>query len=88
MGKRHKRPAPESLAGIIAARIKSLEVSAYWVAKRSGVDASTVLRLIKGERMPTLETADKLCRALDLVLMTRPGSTLSLDLMRERHAED
>ncbi len=70
------------------ARIKALGVSAYWVAQRSDTDTSTVRRLIKGERMPTLDTADRIIKALDLVLTTRPGSTLALDLVRERYSDD
>jgi transcriptional regulator with XRE-family HTH domain len=83
--KRHGKPPPDSLAGAIAARIKDLGLTPYAVAKMSGTDTSTILRLIRGERSPTLDTADRICRALDLVLSTRPGSTLSIELMRERH---
>ena len=82
--KRYKKPAPDSLAGIIAARIDGLSLTPYAVAKCSGTDTSTILRLISGERSPTLDTADRIIKALDLVLVTRPGSTLALDLVRDR----
>jgi transcriptional regulator with XRE-family HTH domain len=73
MGKRHKRPEPDTLTGVIAARIKSLGLSAYAVAKMSGTDTSTVRRLIIGERTPTLDTADRICKAIDLVLVVKPN---------------
>jgi DNA-binding phage protein len=89
MGKRRAKrvnpPAPDSLAGIIAARISGLKLTAYRVAKMSGVDVSQIQRMIDGDRSPTLDTADRIVKALDLILVVRPGSTLSLDLLRERH---
>jgi plasmid maintenance system antidote protein VapI len=82
--KKFNRPDRDSLAGMIAARVSELNLTAYRVAKMSGVDVSVIQRLIDGDRSPTLETADRICKALDLVLMIRPGSTLALDLQRER----
>jgi transcriptional regulator with XRE-family HTH domain len=35
------------------------------LAERSGVDHSTISRLVRGHRVPSLETATKLMRALD-----------------------
>jgi plasmid maintenance system antidote protein VapI len=46
--------------------------------------ATTIQRFLSGKRGLTLKTADKLAKRLDLVLMTRPGSTLAIDLVRER----
>lgn len=83
--KRPKRPASETLEGIIKARIKSLELSAYAVAKRSGVNAVVIQRFLNGERGMNLATADKVCKALELVLIVRPDGTLDLDLASERH---
>jgi transcriptional regulator with XRE-family HTH domain len=86
--KRSKRPMAETLAGSIKARIKNLELSAYRVARMSGVNAVVIQRFLNGERDLKLETAERLCQALELVLVQRPYSTLADDLMRERHAED
>ena len=89
MGKRKTKkltpPAPDTLAGIIAARVKNLSLTAYRVSKMSGVDVSQIQRLIDGKRSPTIDTADRICKALDLVLIVRPDSTLELDLVREPH---
>jgi plasmid maintenance system antidote protein VapI len=89
MGKKRARkpnpPARDSLAGIIVARMSDLKLTAYGAAKMSGVDTSVIQRMIDGERSPTLETADRIVKALDLILVSRPGSTLALDLLRERH---
>ena len=46
---------------------------------------TVVQRFLSEKRGLTLKTADKLAKALDMILITtRPGSTLSLDLVRER----
>jgi plasmid maintenance system antidote protein VapI len=47
-------------------------LSACAVATMSGTDTSTVRRLITGERTPTLDTADRICKAIDLVLVVKP----------------
>jgi plasmid maintenance system antidote protein VapI len=89
MGKKRAKkvnpPARDTLAGIIAARMSELNLTAYRVAKMSGVDVSQIQRMIDGDRSPTLDTADRIVKALDLVLTVRPGSTLSIDLVRERN---
>jgi hypothetical protein len=85
--KRHKPPATDSLAGIIAARIEGLKLTPYRVGKMSGTDTSTILRLISGEHTPTLETADRICHALDLILIVKSGSNLALDLVRANHEQ-
>jgi plasmid maintenance system antidote protein VapI len=50
----------------------------------SGMPVTKIQRFLSGKRGLTLKTADKLAKALDMVLMTRPGSTLAIDLVRER----
>jgi plasmid maintenance system antidote protein VapI len=79
-----KKPATETLTGVITARIRALGLTNYAAGKMSGIDAATILRFLNGERSLTLKTAEKLCQALDLVLVVRPGSTLYMDLVRER----
>jgi hypothetical protein len=77
MARAGKKPEKDSLTGVIAARIRGLGLTHYAVGKMSGVDGATILRFMTGERTLTLRTAEKLCRALDLVLVARPDSTLS-----------
>jgi hypothetical protein len=84
---RRSKKAVDTLAGIISDRIRGLKLTPYRVGKMSGVDASIIQRFLAGERSPSLETADKICRALDLVLVPRPGSNLALDLLREREKQ-
>lgn len=72
--KRSKRPAAETLAGSIKARIKALDLSAYRLAQMSGVNAVVIQRFLNGERDIKLDTAEKLCQALDLVLVPRPAT--------------
>ena len=72
------------MSDIIAERIKALGLTAYRVAKMSGISAVMVQRFLNGERGLTLVTADKLCKALHLELTVKPGSTLYTDLARER----
>jgi transcriptional regulator with XRE-family HTH domain len=68
-------------------RMKSLGLTAYAAGKMSGMSPTMIQRFLNGQRGLTLKTADKLAKALDLVLMTRPGSNLALDLVREREAK-
>ena len=84
MGKKQKTPAPAGmLEAAIRDRIRNLNLTPYRVSKMTGVDPSVILRFMAEERGLTLRTADKLAKALDMILVTRPGSTLSLDLVRE-----
>jgi transcriptional regulator with XRE-family HTH domain len=69
--KRSRRPAAETLAGSIKARMKARELTPYRVAKMSGVSAVVIQRFVNGERDIKLETAEKLCSALELVLVPR-----------------
>jgi transcriptional regulator with XRE-family HTH domain len=77
--KQPKRSEAESLEDVIKARIKTLGLSAYAVGKQSGINAVVIQRFLNGERGINLATADKLCQALDLVLVERPGRTMGRD---------
>jgi len=44
---------------------KEKNISAYELSKLSGVNRKTILDIEKGA-IPSLETADKLCKALDI----------------------
>ena len=75
-------PPTNMLETAIRDRIRSLNLTPYRVAKMTKVDASVIQRFMASERSLTLATAKKLAKALDMVLIIRPGSTLSLDLVR------
>jgi plasmid maintenance system antidote protein VapI len=88
MGKKRKTVAPVGmLEGAIRDRIRGLGLTPYRVGKMTGVDASVIQRFMANERSLTLDTAEKLANALDLVLVTKPESTLALDLVHEREAK-
>jgi transcriptional regulator with XRE-family HTH domain len=82
-----KKPTFDTLSAAIADRIKRLDLTPYAVGKRSGVNASMIQRFLHGERTLTLKTAARLCEALELELLPRTGSTLAIELMRQRHGE-
>jgi plasmid maintenance system antidote protein VapI len=81
---RKKKDPPSILQQPIKDRIKALKLTSYATAKMSGVAATVIQRFVNGERDLTLGTAEKLCRALDLILVTRPDSTLDIELVRQR----
>jgi transcriptional regulator with XRE-family HTH domain len=84
---RFRKPKGDTMSGIIADRVRALGLTAYAVGKRAGVSPVVVQRFLKGERDLQLKTVEKLCQALDLVLIVKVGSTLHIELMRERHKE-
>ena len=69
-------------------RIRSLNLTPYRVGKMTKVNASVIQRFMAGERSLTLATADNQCQALHLMRFVKPGSTLALDLIREREAKE
>ena len=72
MGKKRKKVGPVGmLEGAIRDRIRGLNLTPYRVGKMTGVDASVIQRFMADERSLTLDTAEKLAKALDLVLMTK-----------------
>ncbi len=48
----------------LRAQLKAKKMSQRQLAQQSGVDQSTISRLIRGDRMPSLGTATKLARGL------------------------
>jgi len=54
-------------------RLKRRRLSQRQLAERSGVNHSTISRLLTGERRPTLATATKLVRALGGAVETPPS---------------
>lgn len=57
-----------SFAELIRATTQARGLTAYALARDSGVNSAVVGRFLKGERDVTLTTAEKLCRALRLEL--------------------
>jgi plasmid maintenance system antidote protein VapI len=89
MAKKRKKVGPVGmLEGAIRDRIRGLNLTPYRVGKMTGVDASVIQRFMADERSLTLDTAEKLAKALDLVLMIKPGSTLAMDLVRDQATKD
>ncbi len=56
--------SPRSFNSWLRAQLKEKKMSQRQLALQSGVDHSTISRLIKGDRMPSLGTATKLARGL------------------------
>ena len=52
----------------LRAQLKAKKMSQRQLAQQSGVDHSTISRLIRGDRMPSLGTATKLARGLREIL--------------------
>jgi hypothetical protein len=61
----------EGWQSLIAARIRSEDYSFNALGAEAGVDPSVIVRFVKGERDIRLATAERLCAALDLVLVPR-----------------
>jgi len=55
---------PQSFNNWLRGQLKEKKMSQRQLALQSGVDHSTISRLIKGDRMPSLGTATKLARGL------------------------
>ena len=55
---------PRSFNAWLRGQLKEKKMSQRQLAIQSGVDHSTISRLIKGDRMPSLGTATKLARGL------------------------
>ena len=55
---------PRSFNAWLRSQLKEKKMSQRQLAIQSGVDHSTISRLIKGDRMPSLGTATKLARGL------------------------
>jgi transcriptional regulator with XRE-family HTH domain len=59
----------------LRAQLKAKKMSQRQLAQQSGVDHSTISRLIRGDRMPSLGTATKLARGLREILDDSDTST-------------
>jgi ribosome-binding protein aMBF1 (putative translation factor) len=74
---------PRDWIDIIRERFAAEGWTAYSLALASGVDASQITRFLKGERDLRLGTAQRLCRALGLDLVS-VGEASGTDLTDER----
>ncbi|HLX34614.1 MAG TPA: helix-turn-helix transcriptional regulator [Candidatus Limnocylindrales bacterium] len=57
----------------LRAQLKAKKMSQRQLAQQSGVDHSTISRLVRGDRMPSLGTATKLARGLREISETDDG---------------
>ncbi len=64
---------PQSFNAWLRGQLKEKKMSQRQLALQSGVDHSTISRLIKGDRMPSLGTATKLARGLREILDEADG---------------
>jgi transcriptional regulator with XRE-family HTH domain len=65
---------PRSFNSWLRGQLKEKKMSQRQLALASGVDHSTISRLIKGDRMPSLGTATKLARGLREILDESDGA--------------
>ena len=63
----------------LRAELKAKKMSQRQLAQRSGVDHSTISRLIRGDRMPSLGTATRLARGLREI---RDGVNKDIEALR------
>ncbi len=66
---------PRSFNSWLRGQLKEKKMSQRQLALQSGVDHSTISRLIKGDRMPSLGTATKLARGLREIREESDGPT-------------
>jgi transcriptional regulator with XRE-family HTH domain len=64
-----RRKPPQSLSDQLRALIDAAGPSVYELARDAGVDRSVLSRFLAGKRTITLETADRLAKALKLRLV-------------------
>jgi transcriptional regulator with XRE-family HTH domain len=65
---------PRSFNSWLRGQLKEKKMSQRQLALASGVDHSTISRLIKGDRMPSLGTATKLARGLREIMDESDGA--------------
>ena len=65
---RRAEPLGESLSKALKAAVRGSELTAYEIAKRTGISQIILSRFLSGERDIRLATADKLADALGLKL--------------------
>ncbi len=69
MSKKISKKIDPTLSETIRNKILSCGLSQYEIAKETGIDAGVLSRFVTGKRAIKIETAEKLCKALGLVLV-------------------
>ena len=75
---------PRSFNSWLRSQLKEKKMSQRQLALQSGVDHSTISRLIKGDRMPSLGTATKLARGLREISDESEGPAYFASLQTQR----
>src|SRR3990170_2524465 len=75
---------PRSFNAWLRGQLKEKKMSQRQLALQSGVDHSTISRLIKGDRMPSLGTATKLARGLREISDESEGPAYFASLQTQR----
>jgi transcriptional regulator with XRE-family HTH domain len=75
---------PRSFNAWLRSQLKEKKMSQRQLALQSGVDHSTISRLIKGDRMPSLGTATKLARGLREITDESEGPAYFASLQTQR----
>ena len=75
---------PRSFNSWLRGQLKEKKMSQRQLALQSGVDHSTISRLIKGDRMPSLGTATKLARGLREIRDESDGPSYFASLLEPR----
>ena len=63
-----------TLEAILIAAMRDSGKSVYAIARQSGVSDGQLSRFLRGERMLSMESLDKLCTALNLTLAPKTGT--------------
>jgi hypothetical protein len=74
MARKQTPAAPRTVSGTLRAAIAGRGLTAYAVARMTGVDTSVVARFLAGERGLSMKSLDRLCEALELELRPSPGA--------------
>ena len=75
---------PRTFNAWLRGQLKEKKMSQRQLALQSGVDHSTISRLIKGDRMPSLGTATKLARGLREIREDGDGPAYFASLSRSQ----
>lgn len=62
---------PNTISGQLRMAIRDSGKTLLALSEASSVDVGVISRLMTGKRSPTLDTVDKLAKALDLVVVRR-----------------
>lgn len=72
---------PQAFSAWLRAQLRAQKMSQRQLAQRSGIDHSTISRLVRGDRMPSLGTAFALARGLRALAEFDDGGAATLSVM-------